>query len=208
MIEMVRDLAHWLEGFAGGEWAIAALAATAFTESIFFPIPPDPLLIGMSLLQPELALLFAAIATLASVAGAVVGYWLGKLVGRPILDKLDRFIPADKVNKVEAMFNRYGALAIIIAAITPIPYKVFAVTAGVLGMPLAPFIIASLIGRGARMMLIGALIFVFGDSIQQFLETRLEVLIIAGSAGALALGAGYLLVMRMRTRRNRATEAA
>ena len=147
LIELVRELSHWVVGFADSEWAIAVLAATAFTEAIFFPIPPDPLLIGMSFLQPKAALLFAAITTLASVAGALVGHWLGKRLGRPILD---RFVSADKVDRVEALFNRYGAWAILIAAITPIPYKVFAVTAGVMDMQRTPFIVASLVGRGMR----------------------------------------------------------
>ena len=197
MIELARELSHWLIGFADSEWAVVVLAATAFTESIFFPIPPDPILIGMSLVQPKAALLFAVIATVASVAGAVAGHWLGKRFGRPALDK---FVSSDKVEKVEALFTRYGVWAIVIAAITPIPYKVFAVTAGVLNMPQLPFILASLIGRGARMLTIGALIFLFGEAIQGFLEERFELAMIIASIALVGAAALFVLLMRLRKR--------
>ena len=197
MIELARELSHWLIGFADSEWAVAVLAATAFTESIFFPIPPDALLIGMSLIHPKAALLFAAVATVSSVAGAVAGRWLGKRFGRPVLGK---FVSSEKVEKVEALFNRYGVWAILIAAITPIPYKVFAITAGVLNMPQVPFIIASLIGRGARMLTVGALIFLFGDAIQNFLEERFELAMIISGVTLVGAAVLFVLVVRLRKR--------
>lgn len=195
MIELVRELSHWMVGFADSEWAMAVLAVTAFTESIFFPLPPDPLLIGMSFVHPRLALLFAAITTVASVAGAVAGRWLGVRYGRPILD---RFVSADKVDRVEGLFNRYGVWAIVIAALTPIPYKVFALSAGMLNMPLTPFVIASVIGRGARMFLIGALIFLFGEAIQDFLERRFELVMIAAGIGTVVCVSLFMLFVRTR----------
>ena len=197
MIELARELSHWLIGFADSEWAVAVLAATAFTESIFFPIPPDALLIGMSLIHPNAALLFAAVATVSSVAGAVAGRWLGKRFGRPVLD---RFVSSEKVEKVEALFNRYGVWAILVAAITPIPYKVFAITAGVLNMPQVPFIIASLIGRGARMLTVGALIFLFGDAIQVFLEEQFELAMIISGGALVGTAVLFVLVVRLRKR--------
>ena len=204
MIELARELSHWLIGFADSEWAVAVLAATAFTESIFFPIPPDALLIGMSLIHPNAALLFAAVTTVSSVAGAVAGRWLGKRFGRPVLD---RFVSSEKVDKVEALFNRYGVWAILIAAITPIPYKVFAITAGVLNMPQMPFIIASLIGRGARMLTVGALIFLFGDAIQGFLEERFELAMIISGIALVGAAALFVLIVRIRKRPEVARQA-
>ena len=195
MIELARELSHWLIGFADSEWAVAVLAATAFTESIFFPIPPDALLIGMSLIHPKAALLFAAVATVSSVAGAVAGRWLGKRFGRPVLDK---FVSSEKVDKVEALFIRYGVWAILAAAITPIPYKVFAITAGVLDMPQTPFIVVSLIGRGARMLAIGALIFLFGDAIQGFLEERFELAMIISGVALIGAAVLFVIVVRLR----------
>ena len=173
MIDLLRSFSHWVEGFADSPWAVAILVINSFTESIFNPIPPDPLLIGMSVLNPNLALLYAALVTAASVIGALVGHWLGLRFGRPLVLK---FISEKKVDRVEGMFQRYGSWAILIAAFTPIPYKVFAITAGVLEMQRHPFIVASIIGRGARFFLLGGLIFFFGRSIQQFIEDRFELL--------------------------------
>jgi undecaprenyl-diphosphatase len=127
----------------------------------------------MSVLNPNLALLYAALVTAASVIGALVGHWLGLRFGRPLVLK---FISEKKVDRVEGMFQRYGSWAILIAAFTPIPYKVFAIIAGVLEMERRPFIVASIIGRGARFFLLGGLIFFFGRSIQQFIEDRFELL--------------------------------
>jgi undecaprenyl-diphosphatase len=175
MIDLLRSFSHWVEGFADSPWAVAILVINSFTESIFNPIPPDPLLIGMSVLNPNLALLYAGLVTAASVIGALVGHWLGLRFGRPLVLK---FISEKKVDRVEGMFQRYGSWAILIAAFTPIPYKVFAITAGVLEMQRHPFIVASIIGRGARFFLLGGLIFFFGRSIQQFIEDRFELLTI------------------------------
>jgi membrane protein YqaA with SNARE-associated domain len=173
MIDLLRSFSHWVEGFSDSPWAVAILVINSFTESVFNPIPPDPLLIGMSVLNPNLALLYAALVTASSVIGAVVGHWLGLRFGRPLVLK---FVSQKKVDRVEGMFQRYGSWAVLIAAFTPIPYKVFAITAGVLEMERHPFIVASIIGRGARFFLLGGLIFFFGRPIQQFIEARFELL--------------------------------
>jgi len=173
IIELLRGFSLWVEGFADSPWAVVILVVNSFTESIFNPIPPDPLLIGMSVLNQNMALVYAALVTVASVLGALAGHWLGLKLGRPIVLK---FISEKKVDRVEAMFQRYGSWAILVAAFTPIPYKVFAVTAGVLEMRRRPFIIMSIIGRGTRFFLLGGLIFFFGAAIQEFIETRFEEL--------------------------------
>ena len=81
MIELFGDLSDWVVGFADSDWAVLVLAASSFAEAIFFPVPPDPLLIGIALIKPESALWLAALATVSSVAGAVVGHWLGRRFG-------------------------------------------------------------------------------------------------------------------------------
>lgn len=173
MIELLRGFSHWIEGFADSPWAVVILVVNSFSESIFNPIPPDPLLIGMAVINPNLALVYAGLVTISSVLGALVGHWLGLRFGRPLVL---RFISARKVDRVEAMFQKYGSWAILIAAFTPIPYKVFAITAGVLEMDRRPFIVASIIGRGARFFLLGGLIFFFGEAMQEFIETRFEII--------------------------------
>ena len=146
MFELLHEWSAWLEGFASSPWAVLILAAASFCESIFFPIPPDPLLIGVALLQPHLAVFLGALVTVASVAGAVVGHWLGRRLGRPLLY---RFFAEDTVLRVERLFQRYGAWATLIAAFTPLPYKLFAIAAGVLDLDRRTFVIASLSRAGA-----------------------------------------------------------
>ena len=184
-----------MEGFADSPWAVAILVANSFTESIFNPIPPDPLLIGMSVLNQKLALIYAALVTISSVLGALVGHWLGLRLGRPIILK---FISEQKVARVEAMFQRYGSWTILVAAFTPIPYKVFAITAGVLELDRRRFLIASIIGRGARFFLLAGLIFFFGTAIQEFIESRFEILTVVFSILLLGSLVGLFLFMRWR----------
>lgn len=184
MIDLYHQISDWLFAFADSPWAVGVLLATSFTESIFFPIPPDPLLIGIAILNQGSALWLAALVTLFSVGGALVGHWLGKKFGSPILH---RFVSDKKVATVERMFHKYGTWAVLLAAFTPIPYKVFAITAGALHLERKPFIIASLVGRGARFMIIGGLIFFFGDSMQAFIADQFEKLMLV-SAVVLVLG--------------------
>ena len=159
-------------------WASPILAAVALSESIFFPVPPDPLLIGIAVRRPEAALWLAALTTAASVGGALIGHWLGLQFGRPLLH---RWVREDRVQRVEALFQRYGAWAVLLAAFTPIPYKVFTITAGVLGLDRRSFVVASVIGRGARFFTLGVLVFFFGEPIMDFVEANFDLLTLLGS---------------------------
>jgi membrane protein YqaA with SNARE-associated domain len=195
MIELLRSFSHWVEGFADSPWAIIILVVSSFTESVFNPIPPDPLLIGMSVINPRLALVYAGLVTVSSVLGALVGHWLGLRFGRPLVL---RFISAGKVDRVEALFQKYGTWAVLIAAFTPIPYKVFAITAGVLEMDRRPFILVSILGRGARFFLLGGLIFFFGGAMRDFIETRFEILTLVFSVLLVVALVAIFLAMRWR----------
>ncbi len=203
MLEFISSISHWIEGFAHSEWVIAILIAVSFTEAIFSPFPPDPILIAASVFNPQMALILALVTTLASVAGALVGYWLGKRFGRPILD---RFVSAKKVEQVENLFQKYGVWAVIFAAVTPVPYKVFAVTAGAMELNRRSFIIASLAGRGVRMFLWAVLAIVFGESAIELLETNGLLIGIVFGAAVLAIFVLYLVFTRIR--RHRSTEPA
>lgn len=198
MFDLLRQFVHWFESFADSSFAVPVLGFSSFIESIFFPIPPDPLLIAMSLRSPSIAIWLAILVTVTSVAGAIVGHWLGGRFGRPLLLKI---VSKHKVDTVERMFQKYGAWAIIVAAFTPIPYKVFAITAGILEMDRKTFIIASAIGRGARFLLLGALIALFGESIQEFIETRFELVTVVASALLIV----SLIVLLYFSRRKRRT---
>ena len=168
-----------LEKFAESEWSLVILGIMTFFESVFSPLPPDPLLIAMALLSPNQAILFGVICTIFSVLGAVFGYGLGKWFGKPLLSKM---ISESLIDKAEDFFNRYGVWAILIAAFTPIPYKVFALLSGILQLNMKKFLIASLIGRGGRFITLGVLIAIFGDDIRGFLENEFQTITILGGA--------------------------
>ena len=198
MFELLHKMADWTEGLADSDWAVALLSLIAVSESVVFPIPPDPLLIAIGLANPGSAIWLAILVTVGSVIGAVLGHWLGRKVGRPVLRRL---ISESKITRVEAMFNKYGAWAILIAAFTPIPFKVFTILAGVMNLEMRPFIIASIIGRGARFLTIGILIFIFGESIQSFIDDNFEIVTIIGGLLFVLAVIGYLVFLRMRNSR-------
>ena len=198
MIEFLRTLADWTEGFADSDWAVALLSLVAISESFIFPIPPDPLLIAVGLAAPGSAIWLAALVTVGSVAGAFIGHWLGRKLGRPALRK---FVSESKIERAESLFNKYGAWAILVAAFTPIPFKVFTILAGVMNLEMRPFIIASIIGRGARFLTIGVLIFVFGESIQSFIDHNFELIMIVSGVILILVVVAYFIFTRMRNAR-------
>ena len=204
MIDLLSDMSDWLVGFAGSDWAILVLAVTSFFEAIFFPVPPDPLLVGIGILQPHLAIWLGVLVTLSSVAGAMVGHWLGGRLGRPIAIRL---FPETGVQVAERLFKRYGMWAVLIAAFTPIPYKVFAISAGVLKLDRRTFLVASIIGRGARFITIGVLVLAFGDRMQAFIAGNFEMLTLVMGAGVVAAATIWVLVHRRR-RATRERDAA
>jgi membrane protein YqaA with SNARE-associated domain len=197
VIDAFHSLSDWVVAFADSDWAILVLAVEAFAESIFFPIPPDPLLVLVALLQQHLAIWLAIMVTVTSVAGAIVGHWLGGKLGRPLLD---RWFSERIVDAAEGWLSRYGVWATIIAAFTPIPYKVFAITAGVLDMDRRSFIIASIIGRGARFMTIGVLVMVYGDRIEEFIGDNFELVTVSVGAALIAALTAFALAHRLRGR--------
>lgn len=165
-----------VEGFASSPHAVWILFLLAFAESSFFPIPPDFLMIPLALANPALSLFYAAVTTLASVLGGIFGYWIGDRGGKPVLQ---RFVNESKLATVKALYNRFDIWAIGVAAFTPIPYKVFTISAGVFELDFKRFIVASTAGRGGRFFLVGGLIWFFGPAIKAFLDSYFELSIIA-----------------------------
>jgi membrane protein YqaA with SNARE-associated domain len=150
------------------------LAALSFAESSFFPIPPDVMLAPMSLFQPQRAWRFAGLTTLASVAGGVLGYLIGMLAFEAIDPWLHQLGYWDAYLQARDWFERWGFLAIFVAGFSPIPYKVFTITAGVVGMALLPFIAASAVGRGARFFLVSALMVWGGERMERALRRYID----------------------------------
>ena len=163
----------------------AVLAAVAFTESSFFPIPPDPLLIALGIGAPRRAIPLAILTTVMSVLGGLLGYAIGAWMMDTVGDSIIAFFGAQATfEEVKGGFLAYGFLSVVTAALTPIPYKIFTIAAGAAGLPLAIFIPASLIGRGTRFIAEGVLVWRYGEPIRDFIDRWFAALTIA----ALILG--------------------
>lgn len=169
--------------------APSILAGLSFAESSFFPIPPDVMLAPMCLARPRRAWWFAALCTASSVAGGVLGYLIGRLAFGLIEPWLMTSSYADAFLAAVESFERWGAVYILLAGFTPIPYKVFTISAGVVGMPLLPFILGSTAGRGARFFLVAGLIRAMGDKAAERLRTWVDLI---GWAVLALAGAGFL----------------
>jgi membrane protein YqaA with SNARE-associated domain len=180
------DLTEWVLAWAHTPYSTVALAALAFAESSFFPVPPDTLLITLGLARPETALALSGVASVASVAGGVFGYYVGRYGGRPLIL---RMFGEEKVAGVQALYRRYDVWAVFFAAFTPLPYKVFTIGAGVFALDLKRFILASFLGRSARFFLVGLTLTLFGDDVQYYLANYLGL---ASVVLAVLLVAGFL----------------
>lgn len=176
---MLRRLYDWTISLAQSPHALWALAIVSFVESSFFPIPPDVLMIPMIIARPSRAFLIAGIATVASVAGALLGYYIGaalmETVGQPILEIYGK---ADSFEEMSAVFNEYGAWAVVVAGVTFLPFKVITIASGVTGLPLSVFIVSSIFARALRFFLVAALLWKFGAPIRDFIEKRLGLMFI------------------------------
>ena len=188
---MLADLFHWTVQWAQTPYGVAALFVLAFAESSFFPVPPDVLLIALAVLNPPLALLYAAVCTVGSVVGGMFGYLIGLKGGKPILE---RFVAREKIAVVHDYFDRYNAWAVGIAGFTPIPYKVFTIAAGVFFINFRTFVLASCLGRGGRFFLVGGVILFFGPQVQDFLRTYYDWVSIAF---VVLLVAGFFLLRKL-----------
>ncbi len=172
----------------------SGLFILAFMESSFFPVPADILLILLSLVSPEKALLYAAVCTLGSVLGGIFGYFIGIKGGLPLLK---RFVKESKIKTVHSFFNRYEAWAIFIAGFTPLPYKFFTISAGVFYINFKKFIIASITSRGLRFFIEGTLLMIYGEWIADFLKTYFNIITILIVAVIIA---GYFLINPIKKR--------
>ncbi|MCH7927968.1 MAG: DedA family protein [Candidatus Dadabacteria bacterium] len=174
---MIKKLYDWVIHWAETKYGVPVMAFISFIESSIFPIPPDPLLIALGLSRPNKAILYAIICSVASVAGGLVGYLIGWTIWEIVSEFfLTYLFSVDAFNYVEIKYNENAFLAILGAAFTPIPYKVFTITAGVFKINLATFILASSIGRSARFLIEGSLIYFFGEKIRDFIEKYLNLL--------------------------------
>jgi membrane protein YqaA with SNARE-associated domain len=176
---MIRKLYDWTLSLAQTPYALWALAVVAFVESSFFPIPPDILLIPLILAAPTRAFKIALVATIASVLGGLFGYFIGAVLFDSIGQSIFEFYgKGDAVDSFNARFNEYGAWAVLIAGVTPFPYKVITILSGWTNLSLPVFILSSIIARGLRFFIVAALLWKFGLPIRNFIENRLGLMFI------------------------------
>lgn len=154
--------------------APAYLAGLSFAESSFFPIPPDVMLAPMALARPERAWFYATLTTFASVAGGVAGYFIGMFAFELIEPWLHELGYWGRFEIAQAWFEEWGFWAIFIAGFSPIPYKLFTISAGVISMAFFPFVLASFIGRGMRFYLVSAIMVWGGGKMEKMVRTYIN----------------------------------
>jgi membrane protein YqaA with SNARE-associated domain len=172
---MLRKLYDWVLRLAASRHATAALAVVSFAESSFFPVPPDVMLAPMVFAKPQKAYQYAAVCTVASVLGAMLGYAIGYYL-TPIGELILRITGhADGMDVMKAWYDKYGVWVILAKGLTPIPFKLVTIASGVLHYAFGPFLIACTVTRGARFFVVAALIKKFGPQIQPVIEKRLAL---------------------------------
>ncbi len=175
---MLRRLYDRVLLLAASPRALFWLAAIAFAESSFFPVPPDMLLVPMALARPERALRYAAVCTVASVVGGMLGYLIGyalfDVLAQPLLHL---YHYEDAFAAFQARFREYGVYIILVKGLTPIPYKIITIASGAARFDFATFVAASVVTRGARFFLIALLLRLFGERVRGFIEKRLALVL-------------------------------
>ena len=192
---MLRRIYDWCIDAADKPYALWVLGAVAFAESSFFPIPPDIVLLPMSVAQPKRAWLFAGVCTAASVLGGVLGYAIGAL----LYDSVGHWLISlyhlgDSVEAFRASYAKWGAMVILVKGVTPIPYKLVTITSGFAGYNIWLFILLSIITRGGRFFAAAILFNRYGDWIRARVEEHLGL---AVAILAAVLVAGFIIAFKL-----------
>ena len=179
-MRIVQKMLDRIWRVADSKGAKNVLAIVSFTESIFFPVPPDLLLIPMALARRAEAFRLAAICLFTSLLGGIAGYFIGyffmEVVGMPIIQFYGLM---EKYGVIKEWYDTYNAWAVAAAGLTPIPYKLCTLTAGAFRIDFFVFILASTISRGVRFFTIAGLIYLFGERVRYFLEKRFDIVLLA-----------------------------
>ncbi len=187
---MFQDLYQWMVSWSESSYADLALFVLAFAESSVFPVPPDVLLLALALGNPSWGLYYAAITTVGSVLGGAFGYLIGWWGGKPLLLRL---VGQDRVSRVHDTFERYEGRTILIAGLTPVPYKVFTIGAGAFYVNFRVFVVASLVSRGVRFFLVAGTLQLLGPWVKDVLEHYFNLFTVVLAACVVL---GYWIVKR------------
>lgn len=192
---MLRKLYDWCIRAAGKPYATWLMGAISFIESSFFPIPPDTMLIPMSLARPDKAWFYAHVCTVTSVAGGVLGYFIGAVLYDSVGSWLIQIYGyGDRVEAFREAYATWGTWIILLKGVTPIPYKIVTITSGFAGYSFPMFVLLSFLARGMRFYLLAFLLSRYGPKARVIIEERLgfwvtvsAVVLVLGIIGALYL---------------------
>jgi len=189
---MLRRLYDWILHWAATPYGTWALFLLALSESSFFPLPPDVLLIALAVAIPKKSFKYALICSVGSVLGGCLGYLIGWQFMTGIGERIISFYGLNqKVAYIAELYSAYDAWAIGVAGFTPIPYKVFTISAGAFKINIWVFLLASIVSRSARFFLVGGLIYIFGSQIKSFIDRYFDLLAIAFTV---LLVAGFIII--------------
>lgn len=169
----VKALYRWVLHWADTPYGTPALFVLSFAESSFFPIPPDVLQIALSVAKPRRSFYYATVSGVASVLGAILGWYIGYALWSAMSEFFFTYMPGftpENFKYIESKYNENAFVAIALAGFTPIPYKVFTIAAGVFSVSLPALIIASIVGRFARFYAVATCIFFFGPTVKELIE--------------------------------------
>ena len=152
------------------------LGGLSFAESSFFPVPPDVMLAPMSLAKPKKAWYYASLTTITSVLGGILGYFIGVFAFDMIEPILHNYGYYDRYELAKSWFEAWGFWAIFLAGFSPIPYKIFTIASGVVGMAFLPFVIASFVGRGLRFFMVAGLMAWGGEPMEKKLHKYMDII--------------------------------
>jgi len=193
---IVKKLYDWVLSWYNSRWAVPFLSGLSFSEAIFFPVPPDVLLIALCLGNPSRSFFFAFITSLFSVLGGIGGYLIGHFFWEATQNFFFSYVfSPEAFQKVSDLYNQNAFWAVFLAGFTPIPYKVFTVSAGVFSINFPIFVFASAISRSMRFFLLATLIFFFGERVKEFIEKYFNILTIVFS---ILLVGGFFLLKLLR----------
>ena len=192
---MFRRLYDWTLKLAGHRHAERSLAAIAFAESSFFPIPPDVMIVPMILARRDRAWRIATICTIASVAGGVLGYAIGYFLYDSVGPWLMRVYGMTQgIEQFRAWYDRWGVAIILVKGLTPIPFKLVTIASGFAAFNFPLFLLTSLVTRGARFFLLSWLLRRYGEPVRSFVEKRINLvgtLVLAMIAGGFAVALAF-----------------
>ena len=166
--DLLGQLTDWILTWGQSPFGWVALFLVAFWDSSFLPVPPDGLMMVLILADPLYAVPLAALATVGSLLGAWLGYWIGLVGGRPLVYKL---APERQIRYVERRYHENDTLALLLACFTPLPYKVFAIGAGVCKINFKRFMLISLVGRAGRFLAVALALMLLGDRVRGLVES-------------------------------------